>query len=126
MPDLSVEVRGHEIVVTKPSQGLQVTYRKLGRSPMLMADDLMRNNLDKDELKFLVRAWNAAFAKAKELYWIYLISGPARRLTHRARNSIRSLTREQGPWPLPKHQHRSVEGSTARRTLGLTGARGGG
>ena len=39
MPDLSVEVRGHEIVVTKPSQGLQVTYRKLGRSPMLMADD---------------------------------------------------------------------------------------
>ena len=70
MPDLSVEVRGHEIVVTKPSQGLQVTYRKLGRSPMLMGDDLMRNNLDKDELKFLVRAWNAAFAKAKELYWI--------------------------------------------------------
>ena len=56
MPDLSVEVRGHEIVVTKPNQGLQVTYRKLGRSPMLMADDLMRNNPDSDELKFLVRA----------------------------------------------------------------------
>ena len=57
MPDLSVEVRGHEIVVTKPSQGLQVTYRKLGRSPMLMADDLMRkSNIDNDELKFLVRA----------------------------------------------------------------------
>ena len=37
---------------------------------MLMADDPMRNNLNKDELKFLVRAWNAAFAKAKELYWI--------------------------------------------------------
>ena len=70
MPDLSVEVRGHEIVVTKPSQGFQVTYRKLGKSPMLMADDPMRNNLDKDELKFLVRAWNVAFAKAKELYWI--------------------------------------------------------
>jgi hypothetical protein len=70
MPDLSVEVRGHEIVVKKPSQGLQVTYRKLGRSPMLMADDLMRKNLDNDDLKFLVRAWNAAFAKAKELYWI--------------------------------------------------------
>ena len=47
-----------------------MTYRKLGRSPMLMADDLIRNNLDNDELKFLVRAWNAAFAKAKELYWI--------------------------------------------------------
>ena len=37
---------------------------------MLMADDLMRNNPDSDELKFFVRAWNAAFAKAKELYWI--------------------------------------------------------
>ena len=70
MPDLSVEVRGHEIIVTKPSQGLAVKYRKLGRSPMLMADDLMRNNLDNDELKFLVRAWSAAFAKAKELCWI--------------------------------------------------------
>ena len=70
MTDLSVEVRGHEIVVKKPSQGLQVTYRKLGRSSMLMADDLMRNNPDSDELTFLVRAWNAAFAKAKELYWI--------------------------------------------------------
>ena len=41
MPDLSVEVRGHEIVVKKPSQGLQVTYRKLGRSPMLISDDLI-------------------------------------------------------------------------------------
>jgi len=71
MHDLAVEVRGHEIVITKPSQGLQVTYRKLGRSPMLMADDLMnRSKLGNDELKFLVRAWNAAFAKAKELYWI--------------------------------------------------------
>ena len=30
--------------LTKPSRGLQVTYRKLGRSPMLMADDLVRNN----------------------------------------------------------------------------------
>ena len=70
MPDLSIEVRGHEIVVKRPSQGLQVTYRTLGRSPMLMADDLMRDNPDSDELKFLVRAWNAAFAKAKELCWI--------------------------------------------------------
>ena len=70
MPDLSVEVRGYEIVVKNPSQGLQVTYRKLGRSPMLISDDLMRNNPDSDEREFMVRAWNAAFAKAKELYWI--------------------------------------------------------
>jgi hypothetical protein len=71
MPDLSVEVRGHEIVVTKPSHGLQVRYRKLGRSPMLVSDDVMqRGKPDTNELKFLVRAWNAAFAKAKELCWI--------------------------------------------------------
>ena len=37
---------------------------------MLVSDDLMRNNLNSDELKFIVRAWNATFAKAKELCWI--------------------------------------------------------
>jgi hypothetical protein len=37
---------------------------------MLVSDDTMRRNPDIDELKFLVRAWNAAYAKAKELYWI--------------------------------------------------------
>jgi hypothetical protein len=70
MPDLTVEVRDREIVVTKPSQGLKVSYRKLGKAPMLVSDDTMRRNPDIDELKFLVRAWNAAYAKAKELYWI--------------------------------------------------------
>ena len=70
MPDLSVEVRGHEIIVTKPSQGLEVRYRRQGRSAMLVSDDVMRSDPNSDELKFLVRAWNAAFAKAKELCWI--------------------------------------------------------
>ena len=69
MPDLSVEVRGHEIIVAEPSRGLEVRYRKLGKSPMLVSDDPMRNP-NSDELKFLVSAWNAAFAKAKELCWI--------------------------------------------------------
>ena len=70
MPDLSVEVRGHEIIVTKPSQGLEVRYRRLGRSPMLVSDDVMRGKPTADELKFMVRAWKAAFARAKELCWI--------------------------------------------------------
>jgi hypothetical protein len=70
MPDLSIEVREHEIIVTKPSQGLQVRYRKLGKSPMLVSDDPMPNKPNNDELNFRVRAWNAAFAKAKELCWI--------------------------------------------------------
>ena len=41
MPDLSVEVRDREI-----------------------------GNPDAEELAFLVRAWNAAFVKAKELCWL--------------------------------------------------------
>ena len=32
MPIFLWEVRGHEIVVTEPSQGFQVTYREAGRS----------------------------------------------------------------------------------------------
>jgi hypothetical protein len=68
MPDLSVEVREHEIIVT--SQRLKVRYRKLGKSPMLVSDDPMPNKPNSDELNFRVRAWNAAFAKAKELCWI--------------------------------------------------------
>ena len=63
MRDLTVEVRDREIVVTKPSQGLKVSYRKLGKSPMLVSDDTMRRNPDIDELKFLVRACPARRAK---------------------------------------------------------------
>ena len=33
MPDLSVEVRGHEIIVTKPSQGLEVNTASSGDRP---------------------------------------------------------------------------------------------
>jgi hypothetical protein len=39
MPDLSVEVRGQDIIVTKPSQGLAVTYRREG--PMMVSFDLL-------------------------------------------------------------------------------------
>jgi hypothetical protein len=63
MPDLSIEVREREIIVTNPSQGLQVSYRKLGKSPMLVSDDPMCITPSSDELKFLVRAWRAALAK---------------------------------------------------------------
>jgi hypothetical protein len=37
---------------------------------MMIADDVMRSDPNSDELKFLVRAWNAVFAKAKQLCWI--------------------------------------------------------
>ena len=70
MTDLSVTVRGHDILITNPNSGLSVTYRKLGYSPMLMALDPMRGDPEPEELSFLVQAWKAAFAKAKSLGWL--------------------------------------------------------
>jgi hypothetical protein len=69
MPDLSVKVRGHEIVVSKLSGGLSVTYRREGS--VLVADDLMRSDPSPEELNFLIQAWKAAFAKAQSLGWLY-------------------------------------------------------
>jgi len=65
MPDLSVAVNRHDITISKPSAGLSVTYRRLGR--VLEAVEPMRNDPSAQELIFLVRAWKAAFAKAQSL-----------------------------------------------------------
>jgi hypothetical protein len=68
MPDLSVNVNRNDIVVSKPNSGLSVTYRRTGR--VLVALDSMRRDPKGEELMFLVRAWNAAFAKAQSLGWL--------------------------------------------------------
>ena len=68
MPDLSVDVKRNDIVVSKPSSGLSVTYRRTGR--VLIALDSMRRDPKGEELMFLVRAWNAVFAKAQSLGWL--------------------------------------------------------
>jgi hypothetical protein len=68
MPDLSVDVDRNDIVVSKPSSGLSVTYRRAGR--VLVVLDSMRNDPEGEELRFLVRAWNAALAKAQSLGWL--------------------------------------------------------
>ena len=68
MPDLSVDVDRNDIVVSKPNSGLSVTYRRTGR--VLVALDSMRNDPKGEELRFFVRAWNAAFAKAQSLGWL--------------------------------------------------------
>jgi hypothetical protein len=68
MPDLSVDVDRNDIVVSTPSSGLSVTYRRAGR--VLVALDSMRNDPKGEELRFLIRAWNAAFAKAQSLGWL--------------------------------------------------------
>ena len=61
MPDLSVKVDRHDIVVSKPSNGFSVTYRRQGR--ILEAVEPMRIDPSAEELIFRVRAWKAAFAK---------------------------------------------------------------
>ena len=69
MPDFSVAIDGRDIVVSKPSAGLSVTYSKQGR--VLIAPELWRIKLSGEELNFYVRAWKAACAKARSLGWIY-------------------------------------------------------
>ena len=68
MSDLSVNVNRNDIVISKPSSGLSVTYRRTGR--VLVALESMRNDPKGEELMFLVRAWNAVFAKAQSLGWL--------------------------------------------------------
>jgi hypothetical protein len=68
VPDLSVDVNRNDIVVSKPSSGLSVTYRRTGR--VLVALDSMRNDPKGEELIFLVRAWKAVVAKAQSLGWL--------------------------------------------------------
>jgi hypothetical protein len=70
MPDLKVEVHDRDIIVSKPSDGLSITYRKDGFAPMLVALDDLRRDLSPDELLFVTRAWKAAFEKAKALGWL--------------------------------------------------------
>ena len=70
MPDLSVEVQDRDIVISKPSAGLTMTYRRVGDAPFLEALDPIRDNLNSEELIFLVRAWKATFEKAKSLGWL--------------------------------------------------------
>jgi hypothetical protein len=59
----------HDIIVSKPSVGLSITYRRQGR--ILEAIEPMRIDPRSEELIFLVRAWKAAFARAQSLGWLY-------------------------------------------------------
>jgi hypothetical protein len=68
--DLSVEVRGQNIIVAKPGTGLCMTYRRVPNEPVLEALCSMRGDPDATALKFLTEAWKAAHAKAKTLGWL--------------------------------------------------------
>ena len=63
-------MRDRDIIVSKPSVGLSMTYRKDGFAPMLMAIDGIGDKLTPEELRFIPRAWRATFEKAKSLGWL--------------------------------------------------------
>ena len=44
MTKLSVEVRGHDIIISSPETGHSVTYRRVHHEPMLVALDSMRDD----------------------------------------------------------------------------------
>jgi hypothetical protein len=74
-PELSVNVRGNDIVVTLQGTSYAVTYFKRRGSPGLFAKDIV--SLHKNDARipmtfaeFLASAWKVANDKARELGWI--------------------------------------------------------
>lgn len=69
--DLTVRVLDdRDIVVVMAGAGFEVTYRKDGQIPMLVATDDLRGRLTSAKAKFLAQAWKAAYQKAKTLGWL--------------------------------------------------------
>jgi hypothetical protein len=72
-PDLNVQARANDIVVTMPGTTLRVVYRKPHRGSQLVArldyfQDQQRGPITRAE--FLTLALRAANDKARELGWI--------------------------------------------------------
>ena len=59
MPDLSVDVDRNDIVVSKPSSGLSVTYRRTGR--VLVALDSMRTDIPCSSVERCLRQGSVAW-----------------------------------------------------------------
>lgn len=69
--ELTVQVfDDRDIVVTMPQTGFEVTYRKDGNFPMLVATDTLRDGLGPTRLSFLAQAWQAAYNTARALGWL--------------------------------------------------------
>jgi hypothetical protein len=72
-PDLDVQARANDIVITMPGTSLRVVYRKPHRGSQLVArldyfQDQQKGPITRTE--FLARARKAANDKARELGWI--------------------------------------------------------
>jgi hypothetical protein len=71
-PEIVVEVKGGEILVTMPSTSLSVVYEKT-EDNQLIASSFSARKDEKRKLslpKFLALAWTAANEKAKQIGWI--------------------------------------------------------
>ncbi|MGO8841288.1 MAG: hypothetical protein ACLQF1_09200 [Methyloceanibacter sp.] len=69
--DLTVPVLDdRDIVIRTADTGFEVTYRKDGYFPMLIATDGMRDDLTPSKVKFLAQAWKAAYKTARTLGWL--------------------------------------------------------
>ena len=85
-PDFAVEVcNDRDIVISKPDEGFEVTYRRETYSPMLIADDVLQNDFDESKSKLLAQAWKVALKTAKSLGW--LEERKQRKRTHRQAKS---------------------------------------
>jgi len=71
-PEIVVEVKGGEILVTMPSTSLSVVYEKTEDNQLTVNSFSARKD-EKRKLslpKFLALAWTAANEKAKQIGWI--------------------------------------------------------
>src|SRR5215831_7865346 len=66
--DFTVKVRGdRDLIISKPEEGFEVTYRREVYYPMLIASDVLRNDFDESKVRLLAQAWKLALSKAKSL-----------------------------------------------------------
>jgi len=71
LSDFIVKVRNdRDIIISKPDDGFEVTYRREMYSPMLIAADVLRNDFDESKVTLLAQAWKLAQSKAKSLGWL--------------------------------------------------------
>jgi hypothetical protein len=69
--DFIVKVRNdRDIIISKPDEGFEVTYRRELYSPFLIADDVLRNDFDESKVALLAQAWKLALNKATSLGWL--------------------------------------------------------
>jgi len=75
-PELSIKVKGEELVVTLPGTDYAVTYFKRSGA-FLIAKDIANEDdprlPQRTSAQFLSKAWKLANEKARELGWICII-----------------------------------------------------